>query len=245
MRVLLLLFSVCLRASGTVVSWDMCADQWALWLLGEESIQALSAGDSAHYVIEKPAHLAVQDGRLETVLALAPQMVLADTRFSSYQKKILERRGIRVVVLPEMKSFDDVKKRLLFFREHFPLSPRGLQRIQEGLAFLEQAQQREPRYTGFFLSVGGLVAGPQTLMSDILRSLGVVNPLATGGWHYVATEKLLRQGPQIIFYEKDMTSKTQPSLVRGAWRKWSGIKRPVDLKKTLCFVPTEAFMQRF
>ncbi len=123
----------------------------------------------------------------EPVLALAPDLVIADPYQAPETTERLRHAGVRVVTLPAIASWSDARSTLLDLGAQLGVSERAAKLCAEFDARVERLAERAqaaPRRRGVVYSnFGGVgsTAGAHTTIDDVLRLAGLENCIATQG----------------------------------------------------------------
>ena len=164
-----------------IVSINACTDQ-LLWALADrDQIAALThyaaQDDFSIYTAEvKASGVPLIRGSAEEVLKLKPDLVLAGTFTRRATRELLKQYGVNVALFPASNTVDEVKAAIRQAARLVGQPDRGealIGRIDGALAAV-------PSLSGRNLSVlqlqrRGFVSGPDTLLGDIVRRLGVAN----------------------------------------------------------------------
>lgn len=217
-----------------VATLDLCADQWALWLLDKKEIGAityLAADDQQSFFAGRTAKIPQHDGQVEKLLKLKIKTVIADGFLSPYKKTVLETAGIEVILLPTIQSMADIEKRKRFFEKRFQITV-----PPEVLPVKHPLKKR-----ALFLNMGGSVAGAGTILNDLMEDAGFFNVAQyIKMWAPMTLEKMITLVPDVIFYLAGQSQTSEMTLVSATHPviKKRGIKGcPVALKNAICSVP--------
>lgn len=200
-----------------VVSLNVCSDQLLMLLAPPERIVAvsyLSVDPEISVLAEKAGDFTSTTGRLEEVLELQPDLVLAGTFTTRPTVFALRRLGIPVVELSPARSFVDVRANLRQVAAVLEVPDRAERLIAEfdtALANVEKgwndgSEGRRPRVAIY--GANGWSAGPGSLRHVVLEAAGLRN-LATealiGTRSHLPLEVLVAARPEVI-----VTSQREP-----------------------------------
>ena len=160
-----------------VVSLNLCTDQ-LLVLLAPEKVVALSplARDPAlSFVAEAAASLATVRASAETVLRLAPDLVLAGPFGAQTTLSLLEARGLRVVRAGLPQNFEEIRAETRMLADLFGVPERGAALIAEMDKRLATLPRPAHRLRALAWEARGYTAGPGTLKDTVLQEAGFVN----------------------------------------------------------------------
>ncbi len=150
-------------------------------------------------------------GTVEEILALKPDVVVAGTFMPSATRIALERFGIRVESfaiehnVPE--SIDRIRE-LARLTGHPERGERLIQRIERALAQAAPAAG-SPAIPAVVWQSGGIVPGPDALISDIMGRVGFSSHSAARGLRqadYLPLEEMLADPPEVILTAGDSSS---------------------------------------
>lgn len=206
----LISFIVIRSDAEKILSLDLCADQWLLWLFPHEEIAAithLAKDPHISYFAERAQGLPTHDGRIETILQRGATTVIADSYIDPHKEMMLKKMGIKVIVLPPLNSIDTLAKRIDFLLELYPKlstllidAKASIHRLKK--KFLKAKTKGNAKRKGIFLTMGGLVAGPKTFLSEWLLTESIENShqyrLHNRGWEYTTLEEIFSLEPQLI-----------------------------------------------
>lgn len=199
---LILLLSPALHCQ--VVSLDLCADQWALWALKPEQIAGLShlAKNPKFSAQSKVAQsFKTHTGDPEHIACLTPTYLLADTYLHPFKKNLFEKLGFKVLILPPLKTHEDIKNRLAFLKEHLPPHV-----FKESLT-LDASPQ--PTHTAFILSANGALEGKRTPGDLLLNQLGIKNAAPHTGTRQNPLEYILNAPTPVVLIPESTHKHTQ------------------------------------
>lgn len=209
--------SVSAAAPQRVVSLNVCSDQLLMLLAPPERIAAvsyLSADPEISVLAEKAGAFTPTTGRLEEVLELQPDLVLAGTFTTRPTIFALRRLGIPVVEMSPARSFVDIRANLRQVAAVLQVPDRAERLIADfdaALADVEKAWNQGsegPRPRVAVYGANGWSAGPGSLRHVVLEAAGLRN-LATealiGTRSHLPLEVLVAARPEVI-----VTSQREP-----------------------------------
>jgi iron complex transport system substrate-binding protein len=170
-----------------IVSINACTDQLLFALADRDQIAALThyaaEDDFSIYTAEvKASGVPLIRGSAEEVLKLKPDLVLAGTFTRRATRELLTRHGVKLALFPPSNNVDETKAAIRQAAQLFGQQDRG----ETLIAGIDSALAAAPSLRGRNLSVlqlqrRGFVSGPDTLLGDLLRRLGVANAAARLG----------------------------------------------------------------
>ncbi len=198
-----------------VVSLDGCADQYVLGLVPRDQILALS--DRARlpdsYFRERATTVRRIQPRLETILALNPDVVVRTWGGDLNLIKALEKHYIRIININEITNYDQAKPELFrVARELGQEAGAGIEahRFDQAMAAIQPAGEGR---TVLYYTPGGYSAGPDTMTGDMLQRLGFKLETQNKGFFYLSPEVLLSMKPDIFalaFYDDHYAMRRVP-----------------------------------
>lgn len=202
-------------AAPTLASLDECADQYVLGLAERSRILALS--DQSHYATsyfrDRAEGLRRVKPRLETLLALHPDIVVRSWGGDARLVQALQRRGVTVVNLDEVASYAQARDEL--FRIGKALDAKAGARI-EAHNFDEALSQVRNIGRGrsvIYYTPAGFSAGPDTMTGDMLKTLGFRLITTQGGYFPISPERLIAMKPDVFalgFYDDPYAMRRVP-----------------------------------
>ncbi len=236
------------RLQPTLVSLNPCSDAVLAEVASPGQLLAISHYSqdraSSSMDLARAAQFRAVSGSAEEILALRPQVVVADPFLAPATRAALEQVGIRVVTLPIARSVDESRKQVLELARLAGNDAAGLainRRIDAALA-RAHAPRGSPPVPAIVWQAGGIVPGRDTLIADLLERTGFVLASAAQGMgqaDHLPLEALLADPPSVLFVAGDMRSQENRSLVHPVLGRLEGMKRvPFDASLLWCGGPT-------
>ncbi|MCP5431747.1 MAG: ABC transporter substrate-binding protein [Alphaproteobacteria bacterium] len=204
-----LLLSMPAGAAGPpqrIVSLNVCADQLLLGLVPRGRIVALSkfaADPTLSPVAEVARSMKRASGRVDEVLALEPDFVVAGTSSTRLSVDLLRRLGTPVFELATAEELSTIRSETMRLARALDAEEAGRAMIaafDARLAGLERpATQASPRAAIFLES--GMTLGPETLSGRVLALAGyrnAVQELGIQGFGHLSLEALVRLDPDLV-----------------------------------------------
>jgi iron complex transport system substrate-binding protein len=190
-----------------IVSLNLCTDQILLYLVPRERIVALSwlaADRDVSPVADDIAGLKLVRGGAEEILALAPDMVLANPYAAAPTVDLLKRLGYATEVIPFAQDFDGIRLAVRRVAAAVGEPARGealVARFDAALASTTLAPTTARPPEALVYQVNGLVSGSGSLIDAALAASGLGNQastrrLASGG--RLALESLVAAPPDLV-----------------------------------------------
>lgn len=183
-----------------LVSLDECADQYVLGLVERDRVLALSdhARYADSYFRDRAQGIRRIKPRLESVLALHPDMVVRAWGGDLRLIQELQRRGIKVVDIDDVQSYAAARAQL--FKVGAALDAEaGAQiaahRFDEALS---QVRNIGRGRTVIYYTPSGTSAGPDTLTGDMLKTLGFKLAVTRSGYFSISPESLIAMKPDVF-----------------------------------------------
>ena len=190
----------------TIVSLNPCTDAILAEVADPRQLLALSHYSSDPASSSMDVALArrfrATSGAVEEVLALSPDVVVAGTFLAPATRQAFARLGIRLVQMPIAGNLAASKAQVSDLADLAGHPERG-----DALnARIDAALARAAPPTGAPLSAvvwqsGGIVAGDETLIADLLKRTGFVNAAAARGLSqadYLPLERMVADPPQVV-----------------------------------------------
>ncbi|PHS71700.1 MAG: cobalamin/Fe3+-siderophore ABC transporter substrate-binding protein [Cycloclasticus sp.] len=190
-----------------VVSLNLCADQLLMALLEPEQlvgITQLASDPGASYLYETAAQFHQHNDRIEEVMALKPDLVVAGAFTAQPTNQLLEELGYKVITLGLPVTIDGIIQQITFLGDELGQQQRAkklIKTLQDELAELAQGRKNVPPLRAVVYYANGYSAGKQTIVDEILKQAGLANIAAELNLDYIAPlslESLLKSHPDIL-----------------------------------------------
>lgn len=219
---LILAASAAHAAPRRVVSLDSCADQYVLALAARSQIAGVTprAHDPDAWMRTAARGAPVVRPRLESLLAVRPDLVVRYWGGDPRLLRALEKRGIEVVQLDDATDFDGVRVNVARVADGLgrPAAGRALVRGMD--ADLTAARGAWKGRSALYVTSGGFTAGKGTLIDAMLAAAGLANAAPAPFFSPVSLERLVFAPPALFvkgFYDS-----------RRADRRGAGRSRVLD-----------------
>jgi iron complex transport system substrate-binding protein len=188
------------EAAPRVLSLDSCADQYVMGLTPRGSIAGVStrADDADSRLRHLAKGLPMRRIDLETALAARPDVVVRYWGGEPRLLAALERRGVRIVTIPEATGFGDVRASVRKVAAAIDQRARGEAAIARMDAQLARAAGAWRGARALYLTPGGVTAGPGTLVDAVLRAAGMTNAETRPGYQTVSLEEMALSPPKTV-----------------------------------------------
>ena len=202
----------------TIVSLNPCSD--AILAEVAQPAQLLAISHYSHdprassMPLRQARRFLVTGGTVEEVLALDPDVVVADPFIAPATRAAFERLGIRVEVVGIATSIPESEaqvRQLAALAGHPARGEALVDRIEAALA----ATRREGRLPALLWQQGGLVPGEGTLATELLAHAGFASHSAARGLGqgaYLPLEEVLADPPQVILAAGSERAQAHPAL---------------------------------
>lgn len=190
-----------------VVSLNLCADQLLMELLEPTSlvgITQLASDPSASFLYKKAHDFHQHNDRIEEVMALKPDLVIAGAFTSAATNQMLDKLGYKVVKLGLPKTVEGIIQQIVFLGEQVGQPQRAnelIDVIRRDIARLGSSNQTTPTLGAVVYYANGFSAGKKTIVNEILMLAGLKNIAAEAGMAYIAPlslESLLASQPDVL-----------------------------------------------
>ena len=207
LAILLCLAAVPVAAQGRVVSLDYCADQYVMALAEPAEIAAVSpaAGSEYSYLAHRSVGLPRMRPTGEQVLLAAPDVVVRQWGGGYNATAYLDRFEIPVAQISFGLDIESTRSNLRNVAAALGAEARAeeiIRDMDERLARIRTTQRPgEERPRALYVTPGGITAGSDTFIHELLTAAGVVNMGAEGGragWHEIDLEAVAVNPPDLI-----------------------------------------------
>jgi len=189
-----------------IVSLNMCVDAIVIDLVSHDRIAALShyARDPQRSTIAHVAsHLPITYETAEEVVALQPDLVLTSRHSAIATRNALKRVGIRFELFDVPATVADSLAQVRKVAELLGAEPEGeamVTRIEAALAAARLPADQTP-LTGAIYQPGGLSAGANTVVGELMELTGLQNIAARYGvktYRPLPLEMLVSSPPDVL-----------------------------------------------
>ena len=195
------------RARPAIVSLNPCSDAVLAEIADSAQLLAISRYSqdpaASSMDVAQARRLRAVSGTLEEVLALRPDVVVADPFFPAGSAAALAAQGIALVRLPIAASVTESRSQVAQLAALAGHAGRGaalIARIDAALARAAPPPGAEPVSAVVWQS-GGIVPGPETLIGELLSRTGFRSLSAARGMRQadvLPLEAMLADPPQVI-----------------------------------------------
>jgi iron complex transport system substrate-binding protein len=236
------------RPYPAIVSLNPCSDAVLADVARPGQLLAIShyshSEASSSMDLAKAAQFPAVSGSAEDVLALRPDIVVADPFLAPATRAALKRSGIRIVSVPIARTVEESRTQVLDLARLAGNEAAGVllnTRIDAALASAAVPSGQQPVPAVVWQS-GGIVPGRDTLVSDLLARTGFVLQTAARGMgqaDHLPLEALLADPPAVLFVAGDRRSRENAMLAHPALAALAEMRR-ADLDPSLlwCGGPT-------
>ncbi len=200
-----------------IMSINVCADELLLDLAPRgriASVTYLSRSASYSFQWAAAAHVSINHGSPEEVLAEKPDLVLAGTYTTSTTRSLLEKTGTPLVAVPPANSFAEIRAVTRLVAHAVGEDARGeelIGRMDTKLRELAATRPHSAIRVAAWDGAGG-VPGRGTLFDAILTAAGGINIASQAGEtdSHFGIERLLLAHPDVLLYGAE--GRTEPGL---------------------------------
>jgi len=236
------------RSHPTLVSLNPCSDEVLAEVADPGQILAIShfSRDPAasSMGVERAKRFAATSGSAEEILALAPDIVIADEYLPAATRAALGDLGITLVSLPIARSIAESRKQVRDLARLAGHPERGEALDARIAAALAEAAPGpgERRHSAVVWQGGGIVPGADTLIADLLARTGFTSLSAAKGMRqadFLPLEALLADPPELILAAGDPRANEDRLLSHPALESLTGTRREkLDRSLLWCGGPT-------
>lgn len=191
-----------------VVSVNLCTDQLLLMLADPvqvASISYLARDPESSFVADQALAYPVNHARLEELISLRPDLVLAGASTDPRLLRQLKGFGMPVERFPLTSSIDGIKRDIRRMAALLGRTQRGralIETMEAKIALIETAAEHGPPPKALFYQPRGYTSGLYTLQDEALRIAGwrnVAAELGIEGYAPIDLESLLLAQPEQLF----------------------------------------------
>lgn len=245
-RLFLLFLIVCviplqgMAQASRVVSINLCTDQLLMMLADKQqiaSITQLAREPKSSFMAEQAKEYPVNNARLEELLILKPDLIIASEYTDRQLITMLEKLGVPVEVIMSSSDIDDIHSNIRKMAALLGHQARGEQLIEQMNQRLEQVvvprSDHQPK--AMFYQPNGYTSGRDTLQDTALRLAGWRNvsaELGYQGYGSIDLEALLLAAPERLFtssYAPGTQSLAQGQLSHPVLKRLLKGKQMIDI----------------
>lgn len=192
-----LIASPATAAPQRVASLNLCTDELALLLAGPgqlASVTFLGADAQETTLAPRAKGLDLNNGRMESVAGLAPDLVLTGGGANRYAAEMARRLGARVVDVPPPQTIAEMKRNIRLVAQALGRQPQGEALVARLDAQLGPVPARQR--PAILLSGGGYTVRPGSLSAQLARHAGLAQQPYPS--ERVALERLIADPPEVI-----------------------------------------------
>lgn len=183
-------------------------------------------------------------GTAEEVIALRPDLVIVGPHVAPATVAMLERLGIAVMLLPVPRTVEESLAQVQTLGARLGAEARAGALAERIEAAVTAAAPPGAGLTGALVwQAGGLVPGPGTLVSDLMRRAGLGNESAAHGladWDVLGLERLIARPPELLLSPAAPGGSEDRLLAHPALARLQGLVAAADFPARLmhCAGPT-------
>jgi iron complex transport system substrate-binding protein len=205
---------VCAQAASAptrIASLNLCTDSMLFELVSVDrivSITTLSRDKDLSYFTETAKHLPANHGNVEEVIPLQPDLVVGGPRTAAIGSALLTRLGLKVLTFEPVDSLQRFRENFLRLAEAVGESARAERLLTALASHLDRAGRGGAGagpVTAVVYQANGYVAGPKTLIGELVDAAGLHNGAVELGLTYggfVSLERLLLIEPDLIVFSR-------------------------------------------
>lgn len=239
-----LIASPAVAAPQRVASLNLCTDELALLVAAPgqlASVTFLGADPQETPLAPRARGLHRNNGRMESVAAIAPDLVLTGGGANRYAAEIARRIGTRVVDVPPPQTLADLKRNVRTVARALGQAARGEALVRRIDAQLGRPPPRQR--AAVLLSGGGYTVRSDSFAAQLARHAGLAQQSYPS--ERVALERLIARPPEVIVvtrYRAHQASLHQMWLAHPALKRLPGSTRliEVDGRAWTCLGPPVA-----
>ncbi|WP_340589471.1 ABC transporter substrate-binding protein [Erythrobacter alti] len=205
----------------TIVSLNPCADAILAEVSAPGQLLAIShysqRASSSSMPLDKAAQFRATGGTAEEVLALAPDIVVADIFLAPSTREALERAGVQVELLDIVASPHDSMDQVRRLADLAGNAGRGETLVTRIELAWEAAEFEGAPASALLWQQGGIVPGDGTLAIAMLEHTGFASHSAARGMGqgaYLPLEQVVADPPQFVLAAGEQRMLSHPVLRR-------------------------------
>lgn len=207
------------QRGNTVVSINLCADQLVMLLARPENILSLSNlshHPEGSYFYKKAQQFPTTRGEAESILSLAPDLVIAGQYTTRHTVSLLRELGVRVEILPIANSIDMMLSNVQSVARWLGVETRAeriVDMAKKRLERLDPGDVESPKIAVF--DPNGYTVGANTLRGDMISRSAWSNAASLAGiesYGKLSLESLVLLSPDALLdspYSPDTYSRAQ------------------------------------
>ncbi|ORU94490.1 MAG: hypothetical protein A6F70_08945 [Cycloclasticus sp. symbiont of Bathymodiolus heckerae] len=212
------------------MSLNLCADQLLMDMLPPDrlvGITHLSMDSGISFQHEKAANFQTHTGRIEEIIALNPDLIVAGKFTTQPINNLLEKLNYPVLRIGLPKTVPEIKEQLLMLGRHVGAQKEAdliVKNMSNELLELNKNRfSSNPRAAIYYAN--GFSAGKQTIVDEALRLAGFKNIAAELGLDHIAPlsmEALIQAEPDVLIlgrYRENTDSMAHQVLKHRALQK--------------------------
>lgn len=232
-----------------VVSMNVCTDQLAMLVAGEDqlhSVSYLASDPNTSALAGEAAGLTVNHGLAEEVFLMQPDLVLAGTYTTRTTVTLLRRLGIKVEEFPPAAAVADIRASILRMGKLLGRDERAAElaaELDHGIAELAARPSSQKTVATYYAN--SYTSGAGTLVDEIIKLSGLANladELGFSGTARLPLELLVLAQPDLIVGGNETygaPALAQENFAHPAYRAITGAGQTVAVpsRYTICGAP--------
>jgi iron complex transport system substrate-binding protein len=171
----------------------------------------------------------VMQMNVEKIIALKPDLVVANALTRKKQIKVLEKQGINVIKLSTPKDFKGICQRLLDLGKLIGGHGKALKIVKKAKYDVDRIKSdiKDLEKRKVFIQIGLKplkTAGKDTFINEYIEFAGGVNIAFNANDGIFSREKVLQENPDIIFIATMGSSKKAGKTEKQAWMRFEFLK---------------------
>jgi iron complex transport system substrate-binding protein len=190
-----------------IVSTNVCTDQLLLLLVERERIAALSnlsTDPTLSTMAETARGIPQTGGRAEEIVPLKPDLVLANAWTGAKASRFLKGLGIKVLVVPEAKSLEEIGDVVAMLGDALIASERAAQIVSDMRSRIANLRRAPSRRMALVYEPNGYTPSTGTLTDSVLMASGWTNLAPTLGvrsYGAVPLERVVLTQPDLLVFD--------------------------------------------
>ncbi len=198
----------------SVISLNLCTDQLVFEVADFNqiiSLTYLSSNEKLSSISSKVKTIKKNRGIIDEIIIDNPDIIFSSKGNFKLQTKILKKLNYKIVEIPIIKTFDDLRKQIRVISYNLHQTKKGEKIIKNIDYVLNKTQKNQKKQKSILvLNPNGYTSGTKTLLNEIILKAGHLNEagnLGISGFGKLSLEKLAIANPDILIFDSDIINK--------------------------------------
>ena len=198
----------------SVTSLNLCTDQLVFEVADFNqiiSLTYLSSNEKLSTISTKVKNIKKNRGIIDEIIIDNPDIIFSSKGNFKLQNNILKKLNYKIVELPIIKTFDDLRNQIRVISYNLHQPEKGDEIIKNINYVLNKTKQNQKKQKNILvLNPNGYTSGTKTLLNEIILKAGHVNEAANlgiSGFGKLSLEKLAIANPDILIFDLNSINK--------------------------------------